>query len=48
MNKANNQMSQKCRKTCRYNISWVNVETLIDLGNKFNFIQSSDYLIGLS
>eukprot|EP00493_Phyllostaurus_siculus_P004437 UN04458 len=39
-------MGQKCRETCRYNISWVNVQTLIDLGD--NFIQLSDYLIGLS
>ena len=46
MNKANLQMSQKCRESCRYNLSWVNVQTLIDLGN--NFIQLSDYLIGLS
>ena len=41
-------MNKKSRKTCKYNISWVNVQTLIDLGNEFDFIQLSDYLIGLS
>ena len=46
VNKANLQISQKCRETCRYNISWVNVQTFIGLGN--NFIQLNDYLIGLS
>ena len=46
MNKANIQISQKCRESYRYNIFWVNVQKLIDLGN--NLIQLSDYLVGLS
>ena len=46
MNKANIQISQECRESCRYNIFWVNVQKLTDLGN--NLIQLSDYLIGLS